>query len=610
MVHVCSYPGCFNRNKPQRKGLPGTKIHSFHSFPLNHPEQLKLWLLTLRLDIDTPPHAVKFKKVCSDHFSDDDFKPFHPGKPHMLKASAVPNAYLQQPEVKKLNDDELEVQGAGVFLANVPQSTPVKQPDFGPVSTTRQFADGKSALRLLLTSPESVGKRIKPSTSGTYYARPAIHPHQSHPVSNQEVTEEQSVENLELDVSMLSIDPPSENKDLSFQPLSSTSTSDPSTEDEEFINEEYEEQQKASINDLKLQTELHSPVHMSGDGRSDSLGFSAKYNTYSLMDDMTDKIVHFELVQVTEASSSVAMEPVGFKRAVNTLQQHGITVDVLTTDRSPSIRKIMRVEYPQIHHEFDIWHVVKGLSKKLCSMSRYKGNKELQPWIRSICNHLWYCCATCGGDPDELIKTWKSIMFHITGVHSWTEEGTLRKCGHEELTAEQQHRKKWLGNDSHAFHTLQTLVLDKGLIKDLRQMALFKHTGQLEVFHSVLLKYCSKNLHFHYESMVARTQLAILDHNENVGRQQAKTSSGTLRYNVVFPKHTKEWVAKKIYEKTTQNFRQTLLGKVLKRRLDTTVAYKDHVSHLSHRPLPQNIATQPRPDKRDVIAKRLSRFGH
>lgn len=184
----------------------------------------------------------------------------------------------------------------------------------------------------------------------------------------------------------------------------------------------------------------------------------------------------------------------------------------------------------------------------------------------------------CSCIRQEMIENWKSILFHITGVHSWTEEGKPRKCGHNDLSPEQQRRKKWLGKDTCAFHTLQSLVLDKGLLKDLRQMALFKHTGQLEVFHSVLLKYCSKNLDFHYASMVARTQLAILDHNENVGHQKAKTTTGVSRYNVVFPEHTKEWLAKAIFEQTTQKFRETLVEKVLKRRLDTNVVYKDSSS--------------------------------
>lgn len=55
------------------------------------------------------------------------------------------------------------------------------------------------------------------------------------------------------------------------------------------------------------------------------------------------------------------MEPVGFKRAVNRIQDEGIKINVVTTDRSPSIQKIMRVDYPDIHNEFDVWHVVKGM---------------------------------------------------------------------------------------------------------------------------------------------------------------------------------------------------------------------------------------------------------
>ncbi len=53
---------------------------------------------------------------------------------------------------------------------------------------------------------------------------------------------------------------------------------------------------------------------------------------------------------------------------------------------------------------------------------------------------------------------------------------------------------------------------------------------------------------------------------------------GVSRYNVVFPEHTKEWLSKAIFEQTTQKFRETLVEKVLKRRLDTNVVYKDSSS--------------------------------
>lgn len=51
-------------------------------------------------------------------------------------------------------------------------------------------------------------------------------------------------------------------------------------------------------------------------------------------------------------------------------------------------------------------------------------------------------------------------------------------------------------------------------------------TGSLEVYHNIMLKYMPKRLHFGYDTMVARTQLAILDNNYNVGREQAETSEG------------------------------------------------------------------------------------
>lgn len=42
----------------------------------------------------------------------------------------------------------------------------------------------------------------------------------------------------------------------------------------------------------------------------------------------------------------------------------------------------------------------------------------------------------------ELIENWKSILYHIIGVHSWFEEGKPKKCGHNDLSLEQQRRKK------------------------------------------------------------------------------------------------------------------------------------------------------------------------
>ena len=71
-------------------------------------------------------------------------------------------------------------------------------------------------------------------------------------------------------------------------------------------------------------------------------------------------------LQVTEASSSVAMEALGFERALNTLLDVGLQVEVVATDRSPSVRKMMREQYPDITHQFDVWHTAKDKCKIMC----------------------------------------------------------------------------------------------------------------------------------------------------------------------------------------------------------------------------------------------------
>ncbi|XP_051578294.1 uncharacterized protein LOC127454857 isoform X2 [Myxocyprinus asiaticus] len=664
MVRMCSFPGCDNREKAVRlrpKALSQEDSLTFHRFPLNEPSRLRQWLRVLQIDFSTPIQTINSMRVCSKHFSPSDFRVLKGGSRRFLKSTAVPvRAEGGDPTQSSQDLEDADDDGDTKI---VPSTT-----SFG------QCEKSQSKVILMIKRPEELGQQ-------TYYARPPMHSYQSNKPTQ---TEQQSEESFDQDVKMVAVDSSSDEKDVSFAPLSSTPspiTEDEDEEEEENVHKEerkwlvnesslmelfrichqcggpvtetktlnsgslicvqweclnghqglwssspdvqgmpandllvaactvftgatyadiadwasllnlqvpdktafyaiqssyltpvidatYREQQAELLNILRMQNILQKGVHLSGDGRSDSPGFSAKYNTYSLMDDTTDQIVHFELVQVAEASSSVAMEPIGFKRGLNKLLDQGIKIEVMTTDRSPSLMKIMQVDYPDIHHEFDIWHVVKGFFKKLLSLSRRKGNQEVQPWIKSICNHLWYACATCGGNPDILTKKWKFLLHHICGVHSWMEDGIQHKCLHSDLSPDQQRRKKWLRKESRAFQSLSSLVLHEGFLKDLRQMALFKHTNKLEAFHSVLLKYCQKNLHFHYSSMFARTQLAVLDHNESVRHQQATASTG----NIVFPNNSKEWVVK---NPTTPNFQNVLVHKVLQRLEDPTILFQD-----------------------------------
>ncbi|CAM4286793.1 unnamed protein product [Leuciscus chuanchicus] len=376
------------------------------------------------------------------------------------------------------------------------------------------------------------------------------------------------------------------------------------------IQQAYRDQHEKLMERLVQLSASGHKVELCGDARSDSPGFSSKYCTYSFQDDATKEIIHFELVQVTETTSSVAMEVLGFQRGLDYLLDRGVVVGVVTTDRSPSVRKLMKDNYTGIQHEFDPWHVSKSVKKKLVLISNKKNNKDLQPWIKSITNHLYWSCSTSKGDKEDCVRRWKSLLHHICGIHRWEEDGAQYTCHHTTLTEDEQRRKRWLRPDSSAFVALKGVVLDKNLLRDLRQMSLFKHTGSLEVYHQVMLKYAEKRLHFSYDSMRARTQLAVIDHNSNVGRPQAKTKEGQPRYKAVYSRQSQQWVAKPMFENTTQAFRHDLVERVLRRRDDSTVVFSDTLPPRKpgQRTLLQNIAPVPRPDKSDLVAHTKSRF--
>ena len=63
----------------------------------------------------------------------------------------------------------------------------------------------------------------------------------------------------------------------------------------------------------------------------------------------------------------------------------------------------------------------------------------------------------------------------------------------------------------------------------MEQLAKPYHTGSVEVFHSLLLAYAPKRQEFDLNTMNARVQLAILDHNNNVGREQDRCNQGSKK---------------------------------------------------------------------------------
>ena len=55
------------------------------------------------------------------------------------------------------------------------------------------------------------------------------------------------------------------------------------------------------------------------------------------------------------------MEKEGLKRCIDFLRQRGVTVHTIITDRHVQIGKWVRENMPNVVHNYDVWHVAKGV---------------------------------------------------------------------------------------------------------------------------------------------------------------------------------------------------------------------------------------------------------
>ncbi|XP_050983989.1 peroxynitrite isomerase THAP4-like [Labeo rohita] len=103
MVRMCAFPGCFNRQKAVRlrpRPVSPEERLTFHRFPLNDPERLKLWLLAVHRDASLPVQSLDVLRLCSEHFSRDDFKSDEGNARRYLKSTAVPVLFSRTEEAE------------------------------------------------------------------------------------------------------------------------------------------------------------------------------------------------------------------------------------------------------------------------------------------------------------------------------------------------------------------------------------------------------------------------------------------------------------------------------------------------------------------------------
>ncbi|KAL1470573.1 hypothetical protein MTO96_040350, partial [Rhipicephalus appendiculatus] len=111
------------------------------------------------------------------------------------------------------------------------------------------------------------------------------------------------------------------------------------------------------------------------------------------------------------------MEKEGLQRALDYLTEQEVVISSLVTDRHSEIKAFLKKYYPYIKHLFDLWHIGKGLRKKISSLGRAKQHEIVLGWRKTIIRHLYWCAVNSDGDDNLLLARWLSILRHIVNVH-------------------------------------------------------------------------------------------------------------------------------------------------------------------------------------------------
>ncbi|XP_064645235.1 uncharacterized protein LOC135498761 isoform X1 [Lineus longissimus] len=227
---------------------------------------------------------------------------------------------------------------------------------------------------------------------------------------------------------------------------------------------------------------------LSGDGRCDSPGHCAKYGSYKLHDTGRNAIVF----PSTEVKNSYHMELEGLSRCVDEVKAYVPHVKIeLTTDGHKSVEKWLREEQSDtIKHYFDVWHVAKGLRKRLKPITMNRRFQLVNKWLKSIINHLYWCAMTRNNDQSLILAKWRSIVNHIAGVHTHEENELFPKCIHSRIP------RQWFKKGTEEYDKVCALLLNKNLLHSISKLSSDGQTSGLEGYHSSLLHFAQKMYHF------------------------------------------------------------------------------------------------------------------
>ncbi|KAM9840465.1 uncharacterized protein ACBR49_015851 [Aulostomus maculatus] len=172
MPPTCVVKGCYNKPKRWSSVM-------FHTIASKNPARMKLWLVALNIDPNTPTEKLRKMFVCSDHFSRNDYyeKTEYSGRYRtkgnrlVLRETAIPSLGLTNTvdvgDMSNVQEDPTEVEASisGQYLGLAPNWA--RQSETSAVDVSPQSSSSMTSL------PDAEVPSTSPSTSGSTSSIPA-----------------------------------------------------------------------------------------------------------------------------------------------------------------------------------------------------------------------------------------------------------------------------------------------------------------------------------------------------------------------------------------------------------------------------------------------------
>jgi hypothetical protein len=232
---------------------------------------------------------------------------------------------------------------------------------------------------------------------------------------------------------------------------------------------------------------------------------------------LTHKVIAIEHVTKQEERSSQRHETVGTSRMYDNFAAKGVVVRDHAHDRNVSVNR--QIKERGVNNSNDRWHVAKSvgsdMKKITCGTKKWHGKKwhtELADKASGVRNHFYWSMENANGDPKRLREMLDSIIYHYQNDHS--------RCVDEKSSCKQpNYVPPWfIIKDKVAVDLLTKFVHGTTVYRNAADYVYGRDTFYVESFNNVCLIYLDKRLHYKDEMYKCRSNLAILDWNEHVGR--------------------------------------------------------------------------------------------